>query len=83
VTILAVGFGSSEGIDRLGAYQDDNFMPFVFAEGPTDMVRSFKVTSQSTKFGLGSDGIIRFRHGYGTGSMNTWAERLSVLASNG
>jgi hypothetical protein len=58
-------------------------MPFVFAEGPGAMARSFKVTSQSTKFGIGSDGVIQFRHGYGSSSMSTWAERLSVLASNG
>jgi hypothetical protein len=82
VTVLAIGFGSSESVERLGDWQDQNEMLFIFAEGPADMVRTFNVTSQSTKFGISRDGVIQFRHGYGASSSGTWAERLSDLAAD-
>lgn len=81
MTVLAIGFGSSESVERLGDWQDQNEMPFIFAEGPASMARTFNVTSQSTKFGISRDGVIQFRHGYGTSSADTWAERLSELAT--
>jgi hypothetical protein len=82
VTVLAIGFGSSESVERLGDWQDQNEMLFIFAEGPADMVRTFNVTSQSTKFGISRDGVIQFRHRYGASSAGTWAERLSDLAAD-
>ena len=80
MTVVAVGFGSSEDLSRLGAYQDDNAMPFVFAEGPNDMLRRFGITSQSTKLGIAADGLIRFKSGYGTSSPEAWLEKLHALA---
>jgi hypothetical protein len=58
VTVVVVGFGSSQNIEELGRYQDENTMPFVFTQGPDDMVRTFAVTTQSTKFGITRDGVI-------------------------
>ena len=77
---MAVGFGSSEDLGRLSAYQDDNEMPFVFAEGPNDVLRRFGITSQSTKLGIAADGVIRFKNGYGTSSPEAWLEKLRGLA---
>ena len=80
MTVVVVGFGSSQNIEELGRYQDENAMPFVFTQGPDDMVRTFAVTTQSTKFGITRDGVIEFREGYGTSSGETWRERLRGLA---
>ena len=80
--MLAVGFGSSEHIDRLAAYQDENEMPFIFAEGPKEMARQFDVRIRSTKFGIGADGVIRFKHGFGSNSAETWRTLLESLASD-
>ena len=80
MTVLAIGFGSSESVERLGDWQDQNEIPFIFAEGSADMARMFNVTSQSTKFGISRDGVIQFRHGYGASSAGTWARRMSDLA---
>ena len=79
VVIVAVGFGSSQDIERLAAYQDQREIPWAFAEGPDTMARDFGVRVQSTKLGIGADGVIGFKEGYGTSSPEKWGERLSSL----
>ena len=80
---MAVGFGSSETIAKLAAFQDENGIAWTMAEGPDDMARRYEVLTQSTKLGIGPDGVVLFRHGYGTGSASVWRERLQLLASQG
>jgi hypothetical protein len=80
---VAVGFGSSENIDKLGKYQDDKDIPWICVEGPNGMAREFGVRVQSTKFGIGSDGVVLFEGGYGSKSAETWTELLSSLAQDG
>ena len=80
---MAVGFGSSETIAKLAAFQDENDIAWTMAEGPDDMVRRYEVTTQSTKLGIGPDGVVLFRYGYGTSGERVWRERLQLLASQG
>ena len=79
VVLVAVGFGSSQDIEYLAAYQDQREILWTFAEGPDSMARTFDVRVQSTKLGIGADGVISFKEGYGTRSPNKWAERLTSL----
>ena len=39
---------------------------------PSELVRKLNVRTQSTKFGIGTDGLIRFRKGYGVSSVDDW-----------
>ena len=48
------------------------------AVGPSDLPRTLNVTSQSTKFGIGTDGVILFRQGYGTNSIGAWRSFLDT-----
>lgn len=80
MTLIGVGFGSSQDIEELTSYQDANDIPWLMAEGPDSMVRDFNVTSQSTKLGIQPDGLITFRKGYGRADPGTWRERLGELA---
>ena len=82
MAILAVGFGTSENIGKLAAYQDDNAIPWPFAEGPPDMARDFNVSSQATKLGIGADGVIQFGGGYNSGP-GSWPDVLATLAGSG
>ena len=81
--IIAAGFGSSEDIDKLGKYQDDNDIPWIFVEGPDGMAREFGVRVQSTKLGIGADGVVVFEGGYGSKSAETWTDLLTSLAQSG
>ena len=80
VALVAVGFGSSETAAKLNAQKNARGYPGLFTEGPDRMVRDFGVRSQSTKLGIGSDGIVLWKKGYGVSSGGDWADRLRALA---
>jgi hypothetical protein len=46
------------------------------------MVRSFEVTTQSTKLGISADGVIQFRKGFGAASGSEWRTRLQALVDS-
>jgi hypothetical protein len=79
VALVAVGFGSSQTVEVLNQQKDQRGYPGVFAEGPDEMVRQFSVRTQSTKFGIGADGLIQFKKGYGAASDADWRARLQGL----
>jgi hypothetical protein len=45
------------------------------------MLADFKVTRQSTKIAIGSDGIITYRDSYGKGDDETWHQVFKELAA--
>lgn len=55
-------------------------MPFTFVTGPSQVIRDYGVTVQSTKFGITPDGVISYRRSYGISSAEVWRERLRALA---
>jgi hypothetical protein len=79
VAIVAVGFGSSQTVSVMNAQKEKNGYPGLFTEGPDSMVRTFGVRTQSTKFGISTEGVIQFKKGYGTASDAVWRERLQAL----
>jgi len=58
-------------------------MPFMFVEGPDGLAAQYEVRRQSTKFGIGPDGVITYRGDYGSSSPDEWRERLRALADGG
>ena len=83
LTIVAVGFGSSQTVEALTSHQQDRGYAGTFAEGPDSMVRDFNVLTQSTKIGVTADGAIQFRERYGTSSSGVWRSRLQALVAGG
>ena len=79
VALVAVGFGSSQTVEVMNNQKQRQGFPGVFAEGPDSMVRTFSVRTQSTKFGIASDGVVRFKKGYGAASAGDWRDRLQSL----
>ena len=77
-----MGFGSSETVAVLEAYKQANDLTWTFAEGPDQMAREFRVVTQSTGIGIGSDGEVLIRKGYGTMSPGQWGDFLDVLAGS-
>jgi thiol-disulfide isomerase/thioredoxin len=82
VRIAVVGFDAAEGIAALAGWQDDNSVPFTFATGPAELLSSYAVLTQSTKFGIAPDGVIVYRGGYGAASADAWRERLRQLVAS-
>jgi hypothetical protein len=67
-------------MEKIGAYQDSNGYTWAFTTGPSDLVRQFAVRTQSTKFGIGSDGVILWRRGYGASDAAAWRGALRAMA---
>ena len=55
----------------------------MFVEGPDGLAAQYEVRRQSTKFGIGPDGVITYRGDYGSSSPDEWRERLRALADGG
>ena len=77
---MAVGFDLTETLEKIGAYQDDNGYTWVFTTGPPELVRKFGARTQSTKFGIGRDGVILWRQGYGASDAAAWRGVLRAMA---
>ena len=78
-----MGFGSSESVQRITKYKEENGLTWTFAEGPDRMARDFSVTSQSSKVGIAPDGLITFLKGYGENPAEYWHGVLSDLRGLG
>ncbi len=50
------------------------------AVGQPGLARLLNVNTQSTKIGIGVDGVVRFRQGYGTNSPHAWRGFLDQTA---
>lgn len=82
ITLVAVGFGSSQTVEVLNAQKEQRGYLGLFTEGPDSMVRSFEVITQSTKLGISADGVIQFRKGFGAASGSEWRTRLQALVDS-
>ena len=76
---MAIDFDPTESAGEVRAYQEANDFRWAAATTHVDVIRAFRVTSQDTKIGLGSDGVIRFREGYGVLDRIWWEQALSDL----
>ena len=82
MSVVAVGFGSSQTVQELNKQKEKHNYPGVFVEGSDRMARLFGVRTQSTKFGLSADGVILFKKGYGIATEAEWRTRLRTLADS-
>ena len=81
VDFYAVGIDPTEDIRELISYRDTQGHPWPVAVPGEGMLSAFRVAHQSTKIGLGSTGVIRYREGFGRGTKDMWRNVFEELAA--
>ena len=79
VAFLAVGFDTTESLAKLAAYQESNEYPWTVAAAAREVAVAYGVRVQSTKFGIGADGVVVWTSGYGTSDTGVWEARFQQL----
>ena len=77
MVIAAAAWNESAG--TLGRFASENGYEWVFGEGPSDIARQYRVFQQSSKVGIGADGVIVRREGYGNSGGAFWRGFLDQL----
>ncbi|MCY4449554.1 MAG: hypothetical protein OXE02_12020 [Chloroflexi bacterium] len=77
---MAVAF--NQNADQLGAHAGRQGYAGGFAEGPASLVRDYNVRQQSSWVGIGRDGAILNRRGYGADGASFWRGVLDTLQSS-
>ena len=80
VDFYVVGF--NESLSELAEYQRQSGHPGIVSLPVGNMLREFRVTSQSTKVAIDANGIITYRRGYGQGNSSEWPAVLQALADS-
>ena len=85
VAFYAVGahYGISEDIETLAMYGESRGYPWPVASSSVQMLADFKITLQSTKIALDSDGTIIYRGDMGEGSDEEWRRLFAEMSGNG
>ncbi len=73
----------NENASTLGSYASAQGLEWVFGEGPSSLARDYRVFQQSSKVGIGADGVIILSQGYGSGGSNYWRGVLDQLRGAG
>ena len=58
VAVVAVGTDPKEELEEVRSYRDSHRSTFPMAVFHSDTIRSYKVTSQSTKIGVDRNGVV-------------------------
>ncbi len=82
VAVIAVGTDPSETAEIIGAYREAQGYEYPMAVAHPDILRSYQVTSQSTKVGVDRNGVIQVRAGFGTKNQGWWLDVFSTLAED-
>ena len=76
---MIVAAAWDESAATLGRFASDNGYDWVFGKGPSDIARQYRVFQQSSKVGIGVDGVIVLREGYGRSGAAFWRGVLDQL----
>ena len=79
VAFVAVGFDTTESLSKLAAYRQSSELSWQLAAAPREVAVAYGVRVQSTKFGIGADGVVVWSNGYGTSNAAVWEERFQQL----
>ncbi len=74
-----MGFDTTESVGKLAAYRESSELPWTVAAAPREVAVQYGVRVQSTKIGIGADGVVVWASGYGTSDAGVWEERLRLL----
>ena len=75
--IVAAAF--NEDAATLGRFASQNGYEWAFGEGPRDLARQYRIVQQSSKVGIGANGVIVRRDGYGNSDAAFWRNFLDQL----
>ena len=81
VPFYAINVDPTADFEEIETYKDQQGYPWPVAQAGQGMLADFKVTRQSTKIAIGSDGIITYRDSYGKGDDETWHQGFKELAA--
>jgi hypothetical protein len=81
VAFYAIGVDPSEDIEELEADRGEQGYPWPVARSGPGMLAAYKVITQSTKVAFDSNGVIRYRDGYGGGGEETWRSVFEELSA--
>ena len=79
VAVVAVGTDPNEGLEKIRSYRDSQGYTFPMAVTDSDTIRSYKVTSQSTKIAVDRNGVAQVRSGFGTQGKGWWQDLFTQL----
>ncbi|MEK7214434.1 MAG: hypothetical protein AAB289_02410 [Chloroflexota bacterium] len=83
MNLIVVGIDPGEGPEVLRAYASSNGYPWKVAQRNPELLERYRVTSTSTKYVVGKDGIIVYTASYGVGDVNSWRQLFERLAAAG
>ena len=76
---MIVAAAWNESAATLGRFASDNGYEWVFGEGPSNIARQYRIFQQSSKVGIGADGVIVRHEGYGNSGAAFWRNFLDQL----
>ncbi len=79
VAFVAVGFDTTESLSELAAYRESGELPWTVAAAAREVAVAYGVRVQSTKFGIGAEGVVAWASGYGTSDAGVWEARFQQL----
>ena len=77
---VGVAINPTEGIDKIVDYSDKEGFTWPMAIYDANILKEFRIIERSTKIGIGGDGIIKFRKGFGLNSEEIWKNILESLS---
>ena len=77
--VIAIGTDPSESADKVRSYRDAQGFVYRMAAARTDIVRSYNITTQSSKVGVDRNGVVQVRSGPGTRGDDWWSDAFSTL----
>ena len=80
VGFLVIGTDPTSEADKIASYSDREGFAWPMVVHNADILKEFRILERSTKIGIGRDGLIKFRKGFGLNSEETWGILLETLS---
>ena len=79
ILFYAVNIDPSEGIESISEYAEEQGYSWELAQSNKKMLSDLNVLQQSTKLAFDKDGVLRYRAGFGEGSIDCWGKVFENL----
>ncbi len=79
ILFYAVNIDPSEDMESIGEFGEEQGYSWGLAQSNAQMLSDLNVLQQSTKLAFDNDGIIRYRAGFGEGSIDCWGKVFENL----
>ncbi len=79
MTVIAIGTDPNESEGTVRSYRDNEGLSYRISVARTDIVRTYKITSQSSKVGVDKNGVVQVRSIYGRQDIDWWTDVFGTL----